>query len=215
MQSGIPLKYEINFWKKNQLVVGVDEVGRGALAGPLVAAACLFSPETFIPDNIIVTDSKKLSPSRRTDVSEWIKKNATCWTIFSVNNRTIDKLGISKAGLIVLRNAVLQLASRLKHQNSVFVLSDYFHIPHLKGIGKKNQRAIVKGDEKVFSVAAASIIAKIHRDQLMQQFSSQHPLYGWEKNKGYATKEHQLALKKYGATTLHRKLFIRNFLTAS
>jgi len=214
--------YEKKLWQKGYLVIGVDEVGRGALAGPVMAAACLFfSGKDFIKENnlqkIKITDSKKLTPNQRIVAHQWIKKNCFTYGFGKVEVSEINRTGITKASIKAMRQAIKNLKNKIaKSLNNskikLFVLSDYFQIPHLKNIGINDQKPIVYGDEVSFSIAAASIIAKVERDRLMVELSRRHPSYKWMKNKGYGTLEHKQAIKKNGITEYHRSLFVRNIL---
>ena len=197
--------FEKKLWKKEyRVVAGVDEVGRGALAGPVVAGAVAFSPGASVL--VRIDDSKKLTSKQREKAYFWIRKNALVYGIGKASVVQIDKFGIKKATEIAFRKAIKNCAKRVD-----FLLIDAFFIPYVRGLRRKNQLAIINGDEKSVSIAAASIIAKVYRDRLMTKLNGK---YGWEKNKGYGTKDHQNALRKYGATRLHRKLFIRNFVSS-
>lgn len=200
--------FEKKLWKKHKFVAGMDEVGRGALAGPVVAGAVVFPPDLKI--EVKINDSKKLTKKRRETADNWIKRNAVSWGIGEAGVGKINKLGIKKATEIAFRRAI-------KNCGEInYLLIDAFFVPYVAGLRRRNQLAIVKGDQKSLSIAAASIIAKVYRDNLMTKLSrdSKYKKYKWEKNKGYGTKDHQKAIKKYGPTRLHRKLFIRNFVSS-
>lgn len=202
--------FERKLWKKGfRIVAGVDEVGRGAFAGPVVAAAVAFAPNSkqqTLNSKIKINDSKQLNSKRRERAYFWIRKNALCYGIGKASVAQINKFGIKKATEIAFRKAIRNCGKRID-----FLLIDAFFVPYVRGLRRKNQLAIINGDEKSISIAAASIIAKVYRDKLMISLGGR---YKWDKNKGYGTKEHQVALKKYGATKLHRKLFIRNFVSS-
>lgn len=188
-------------------VCGIDEVGRGAFAGPVVAGAVIF-PKNFDPKLIPgVADSKLLSPKTRDRISELIKKHALDYAVGEISVVAINKFGIGKATQMAMRKAIARLS-----KGPDFVLIDAFYIPYVKNLRRKNQKAIKKGDMKVVSIAAASIIAKVYRDKLMQALSTKHKVYGWGRNKGYGTKEHQEAIKKHGLTRLHRKVFCKGLI---
>ena len=179
-----------------QLIAGVDEAGRGPLAGPVVAAAVVFRPSTFIEG---VNDSKKLSAVKREKLFVQITEQALAFAYEIIPHTTIDEINILQASLLAMKRAVGKLST----------------VPHLILIdGNKTfqseaaKKAIVKGDAKSFSIAAASIVAKVVRDEIMVKLSTEFPEYRWEKNKGYATAEHISAVKKYGATQYHRKTFL-------
>ena len=202
--------YEKKFWQKGYQVLGLDEVGRGSLAGPLVVAAvCFPSQKSKVIESLGIKDSKKLSAKKREKLSQTIKKQADRIFISKINVSYINKYGISKA----FQNGVRKIVNQMKKANKkIFILIDGFQVKYLRGVGLKNQKAIIKGDEKSISIAAASIIAKVYRDKLMEKLAKKYPLYHFDKNKGYGTKEHIKALRKYKQSPIHRLLFIRNFL---
>jgi ribonuclease HII len=183
-----------------KLIAGVDEAGRGPLAGPVVAASVIFSRDTFIEG---VNDSKKISEKQREEVLPLIMKNALAYSVSVISHGQIDKINILQASLLAMFTAV----SRLKVAPDL-VLAD--------GNKKFNYRSpvipVVKGDSKSFSIAAASIIAKVARDRVMKRLDAYYPEYLWVKNKGYPTKEHIAAVKLHGPTPLHRKTFLRKIL---
>ena len=175
-------------------IIGVDEVGRGPLAGPVISAAIILNKEK-IPEGI--NDSKKLSKKKREVINEeLISQHSFAIGIASVEE--IDKINILQASLLAMKRAVLNL--NIKPQT---ILVDGNKLPDLK----YNMYPIIKGDSKSISIAAASIIAKVYRDKLMQDLSLQYPGYYWEKNSGYGTKQHLLALNSLGVTPIHRKSF--------
>ena len=175
-------------------IIGVDEVGRGPLAGPVISAAIILNKEK-IPEGI--NDSKKLSKKKREVINEeLISQHSFAIGIASVEE--IDKINILQASLLAMKRAVLNL--NIKPQT---ILVDGNKLPDLK----YNMYPIIKGDSKSISIAAASIIAKVYRDKLMQDLSLQYPGYYWEKNSGYGTKQHLLALDNLGVTPIHRKSF--------
>jgi ribonuclease HII len=175
-------------------IIGVDEVGRGPLAGPVISAAIILNKEK-IPEGI--NDSKKLSKKKREVINEeLISQHSFAIGIASVEE--IDKINILQASLLAMKRAVLNL--NIKPQT---ILVDGNKLPDLE----YNMYPIIKGDSKSISIAAASIIAKVYRDKLMQDLSLQFPGYYWEKNSGYGTKQHLLALDNLGVTPIHRKSF--------
>jgi ribonuclease HII len=175
-------------------IIGVDEVGRGPLAGPVISAAIILNKE-MIPEGI--NDSKKLSKKKREVINEeLISQHSFAIGIASVEE--IDKINILQASLLAMKRAVLNL--NIKPQT---ILVDGNKLPDLE----YNMYPIIKGDSKSISIAAASIIAKVYRDKLMQDLSLQYPGYYWEKNSGYGTKQHLLALNNLGVTPIHRKSF--------
>lgn len=195
------LEEEWKLWQKGyRLICGVDEVGRGCFAGPVVAGAVVFSQDCQIPGGI--ADSKLLKPRQRQRLAAQIKKCALSWAVGEIPVRDINRFGVGRANQMAFRKAVRSLAKKPD-----FVLVDAFYIRHLQGLGRKNQRAIIKGDRTSISIAAASIIAKVYRDNLMKKLAKKYPLYGFAKHKGYGTKDHQEAIRQYGLTPLHRRSF--------
>ena len=177
------------------IIAGVDEVGRGPLAGPVTAAAVILDPLN-IPDNL--NDSKVLSSKKREKLFEELKSSSTC-AVAHVSPEEIDKLNILQASLLAMVNAVTNLKVKPKH-----ILIDGNTVPD-RLVGRAT--AIVKGDREVLSIAAASIIAKVTRDKLMHDLGSEFSVYGWAKNAGYPTKCHMNAIVKYGVTPHHRRSF--------
>ncbi len=211
-------QHEIKLWRRGYIVVGVDEVGRGAFAGPIVAAACAFDPsirqlaDKMRSKDIIINDSKLLTQKQREQASLWIKNHCIVHSVSAVDVRMINKIGIVKANIVAMRKAVVQLINQLNETASFFVLSDYFHIPRLRGVGRNRQKNLVHGDKLSFSIAAASIIAKVERDRLMRDLSKKHNKYKWHLNKGYGTEHHRKTLQMYGKTELHRDTFVQNYI---
>lgn len=183
-----------------KLIAGVDEVGRGPLAGPVVCAAVVMPlDEKFLIDGI--DDSKKVSEKKRKILAEEIKKRAVSYKICQVEADEIDELNILSATIKCMQEAVKGLESC----DSVIVdaVKTEFCVPSL---------SVIKGDAKSYNVGAASIIAKVYRDTLMERYALEYPEYGFEKHKGYGTKAHIDAIKKYGPCPIHRKTFIKNFV---
>lgn len=176
-------------------IVGVDEVGRGPLAGPVVAAAVRLDPAR-IPDGL--NDSKCLTPARRQSIAEVLWQTADV-AIGQASVAEIDRLNILQAALLAMNRAVVALTRPVDH-----VLVDGNRVPPgLEG----RATCIIGGDARCLSISAASIVAKIWRDRLMVDLAQQHPGYGWDRNAGYPTKEHRLALQNLGATPHHRRSF--------
>jgi len=199
--------FEKALWKKGyKFIAGVDEVGRGCFAGPVVAGCVVFKHHFRIMGKIRIDDSKKLTPRQRVKTNLWLKENVLAWGIGEASVSLINRIGMGKATKVAFRRAIKGVNKKLD-----FLLIDAFYIPYVRGLKRKNQRAIVDGDEKSLTIAAASIIAKVYRDSLMKKLSIKHPKYGWEKNKGYGTKEHLGALRKYGLTRHHRKQFVATY----
>ena len=190
------LYFEKNLWKDGvSLVGGVDEVGMGALAGPVIAAAVIFPSQIFIPG---VNDSKRLSPKKRLQVVKAIKQHAIAFQIGSASVDEIDDLNIYQASILAMQRAVEGLSQKPCH-----LLVDAKTIPEVD----IPQSSIVKGDSLSFSIAAASIVAKTFRDQLMINLDRQYPQYGLRVHKGYGTPQHQMAIKTHGLTRIHRRSF--------
>ena len=216
-------RYENYRWHRGFTnVAGVDEVGRGCFAGPVVAGCVVFDKNTIFTlkgetlqgsRKIIINDSKQLTPKQRETADKWIRKNALTFGIGQAGVAEINKLGIKKASEIAFRKAIKNASIRVPRTE--YLLIDAFYIPYVKGLRRKNQRAIVKGDTKSISIAAASIIAKVYRDNLMLKLSKRpkYRKYGWGRNKGYGTREHQAAIKKYGITRQHRLAFVATWLS--
>jgi len=176
-------------------VVGVDEAGRGPLAGPVVAAAVVLDPSTPISH---LKDSKKLSPKQREFLFEEIKEKSIAFAFGRATVQEIEQLNILQATLLAMQRAVLNLSI-----TPTQVLVDGNQAPNLPYAVE----TIVRGDQTVETISAASILAKVLRDREMFEYHTQYPGYGFKQHKGYATKQHILALKKLGATPLHRKNF--------
>ena len=211
-------KYERELWNRGlKYVAGVDEVGRGCFAGPVVAAAVAFAPEFELRIKnyelgIRIDDSKKLTKLQREKAEKWIKENVTTWGIGEASAALINRLGMGNAAKVAFRKAV-----KAANQNSKleYILVDAFFIPFLSGFPRSRQLAIINGDEKSVSIAAASIVAKVYRDALMEKIGSRrrYKKYKWVFNKGYGTKHHQEAILRYGITGYHRKQFVETFLS--
>lgn len=211
---------EGKLWRQGfRYVAGVDEVGRGAFAGPVVAAAVVWNQGEKIkpPEGIKIDDSKKLKPRQRKLAADFIRQEALSWGLGEVGPTLINRLGLGQATRMAFRKAVAACNQNLelrikKNQKVQFLLIDAFFIPYLRGLRRRRQKAIVGGDEKVTSIAAASILAKVYRDNLMRKLSQKYKVYGWGRNKGYGSREHQIAIKKYGLTRLHRLAHVATFL---
>ncbi len=205
---------EKKLWKKGyKCVVGLDEAGRGPLAGPVTAAAVCINPKFKYrnPKQILnsnvqifksVKDSKMLSEKQREEIYEkLIRQKRIVWGVGKVSEKVIDKINILQATKMAMKKAIRNLEK--KSAKTDFLLIDgNFAIN-----SKIPQKSIIKGDQRVFSIAAASIIAKVTRDRLMQKYHKKYPDYGFNKNKGYPTKAHFACLKKFGLCKIHRKTF--------
>ncbi|MBI2621647.1 MAG: ribonuclease HII [Candidatus Levybacteria bacterium] len=192
-----------------EFVIGLDEVGRGAFAGPIVAAGVVFNSKTRTEKLCDINDSKLLKPNLRKKCAEVIKENALFWTVEKVGVSYINKHGIGKANSAVFRKILNKFLFQFNDLNH-FVLIDGFHKKYLPG-GLKKQKAIIKGDRKSLSIASASIIAKVYRDNLMREISSAYPDYNFGQNKGYGTKFHRKAVEEFGISKLHRISFVSKF----
>jgi ribonuclease HII len=195
------LKYEKKLYNMGiKYIAGVDEVGRGPLAGSVYAAAVILNPGIYI---LGVKDSKKLSPKKREILSDEIKAKALSYSIGFATVDEIDNLNILNATKLAMERAI----------NSLNIKPEYILIDALKL--KKiciPQISIIKGDDLSASIGAASIIAKVKRDEYMRNIASLYPEYMFDKNKGYGTKDHINAIKKFGLCPIHRKAFVKNFV---
>ena len=181
------------------LIAGIDEAGRGPLAGPVTAACCIMDLSNPI---IGVDDSKKLSAKKRNHLFDKINEDAKAFSIVSVDHDVIDRINILQATKSAMKQAVHCLSVKPEYL-LIDAVKEEFGLPY---------EAIVHGDALSYSIAAASILAKVTRDNIMMEYALLYPEYGFEKHKGYGTKEHIEAIKKYGPCPIHRKTFIRNFL---
>jgi ribonuclease HII len=180
-------------------IAGIDEVGRGPLAGPVVACAIV------IPDGIkckLIKDSKLLSPEARLKAYAYLKKHAISFGIGIIDEHEIDRINIRNATM----RAMEQALSLLNHKVDIVLIDGNMEINT-----DLPQKTIVDGDRLHLSIASASIIAKVYRDSIMERYAEIYPVYGFDKHKGYGTKEHRNALEKYGPCPIHRKTFLRKF----
>jgi len=181
---------------KNINETGTDEAGRGCLAGPVTAAAIIL-PKSF--ENSVLTDSKLLSESKRTVLEPLLKSESICFGIAHIQPAAIDEINILNASILAMHNAIDSLS-----QIPSYIIVDGNRFKPYKNI---HYSTIVKGDSKYLSIAAASVLAKTARDAYMLKLHDEYPMYNWKKNKGYPTKEHRAAIKKYGPTKYHRMSF--------
>lgn len=186
----------------NTRLVGVDEVGRGPLAGPVVSAAVCLDLNEIIEG---VNDSKKVTPFERERLYEIITTKAIAWAVGSCSPEEIDKINILQASLLSMKRALDTIRNKWE-----FVLVDGNQM--ISGIDKTAQRTIISGDAKSASIAAASIIAKVTRDRLMLEYHEKFPIYEFHLNKGYATEHHRNCIGEYGLSEIHRKTFCETFL---
>ena len=185
-----------SYYNKDFIEAGCDEVGRGCLAGPVVAAAVILPKDYRHPD---INDSKQLSAQKRAKLKEDIIRDAISWSVAFIDNKEIDSINILKASIKAMHKALDQLSVEPQ-----FIIVDGNKFYQYKDIPYKT---IVKGDSLYLSIAAASILAKVARDEYMEEMHNEYPQYGWKKNKGYGTLEHRKAILEYGITPLHRTSF--------
>ena len=178
-----------------KIIAGVDEVGRGSLIGPVYAAAVILNKKI---DKKLLKDSKSISKDKRELLSKHIKKNSI-WAIGKASVNEIDKINILQASLLAMKRAIKKLKKK-----PTYVLIDGNKVPDLKNY---NLKAVIKGDQKVASISAASIIAKVARDKFITKLAINNKGYDWQQNFGYGTKQHLKAIKKFGVTKHHRKTF--------
>ena len=193
------LELEQSFWDRGiELVAGVDEVGRGPLAGPVLAAAVVFPPHVGIRG---VDDSKKLTADRREALYQEILAKALCIGVGAASTREVDRLNILRASHLAMRRALLRLRIQPQH-----IIVDGLPVAELG----EQCTAVVDGDAKVHAIACASIVAKVVRDRAMHMLARHYPGYGWETNAGYGTLEHRGAITELGLTPHHRRTFEPN-----
>lgn len=192
------LEYE--YWKQYDYVCGIDEVGRGPLAGPVMAAAVIFPKDINL---LYLNDSKQLSEKKREELYEEIRTHAIAWAVGIADVATIDSVNILQADYIAMRQAISKLSIEPQ-----LLLNDAVTIP----LVNQPQVPIIKGDTKSISIAAASILAKVERDRLMCVYDEMYPEYGFARNKGYGSAEHIEAIRKYGPCDIHRRTFIKKFI---
>lgn len=189
------LSFETKLWNEGYShIAGIDEAGRGPLAGPVVSACVIFRPSDIIEG---VYDSKALTESQREKFYDMIVEKAVAYGVGLVDNQTIDRVNIFEATKLSMLHAVEKTSPK----------PDYVLIDAVRLDLAVPSLAIIKGDQKSFSIAAASIIAKVTRDRLMKKLHEEFPVYGWEQNKGYPTREHREAIKVNGYSPYHRRSF--------
>ena len=221
-------KNELDYFKQGYtFVAGCDEVGRGPLAGPVVAAACILNPEGIEEERkedgstsspqvkwySRVRDSKTISEKERESILEKILPNCLAYGIGVVGEEEIDKINIHNASLLAMRRAVKNMFSKIKNEalasrKFVMLIDGRFIIPDLE----IEQKSFIKGDVSVLSISAASIIAKVHRDKIMHDLHKRYPEYSFGNNKGYGTVEHKKAIEKFGICKIHRRSFVQNIV---
>lgn len=200
---GPTLDIERSLWLKgHRYVCGIDEVGRGSWAGPLVAAGVILPQDFEIPKGL--HDSKLVAPKLREELAKIIASCSVSSFIVAITPRQIDSIGLTKATNVAFRKVINHIRPK-PH----FTVIDAFYIKH---VSRKRQQAIKDGDKICASIAAASIIAKVYRDNLMKKLSGKYPQYGFDRHVGYGTKLHQEAIKKFGFTNIHRRSYKLDFL---
>ncbi len=193
--------------RKQKIIVGIDEVGRGPLAGPVLACAITqivsHSEGVERPKNLNGRDSKKLSVKQREEIYEILKKDPSVeWGIGRVSEKVIDKINIFQATKLAMQKAILGLEKKVGKRADMLLIDGNF------GIGiKRSQKSIIKGDEKIFLISLASIVAKVERDRLMVKMHQKYPQYGFDRHKGYGTKLHIEMIGRHGPCPLHRQSF--------
>lgn len=210
--------------KRNSIVIGIDEVGRGALAGPVFVAAVTLPKELRIENRELrIRDSKQLTPKAREAWFRYIKKAKIPYTVRQVSPRVIDRINITKAANLAAERAFQRLTTRPTSRRrspggrARYSLLTTNHVVRLDGglfLGKRGKyphaRTIVKGDERIPAIALASIVAKVLRDRYMVRLARSYPEYGFDVHKGYGTRAHQKALRKHGPSKVHRLTFLKN-----
>ena len=187
-----------SYLKADCIEVGVDEAGRGCLAGDVYAAAVVL-PDGF--SNELLNDSKQLTEKQREQLREVIEREAVAWAVGVVTAKEIDEINILNASILAMHRALAQVEQKLQFQHIIVDgnrFKPYRDIAH---------QTVVKGDGKYMSIAAASVLAKTHRDEYMCRLHEDYPQYDWKGNKGYPTKKHRLAIEQYGTTPYHRMTF--------
>ncbi len=210
MSSTVPTFYEEKkLWREGyRAIAGVDEVGYGAWAGPVVAGAVILSPGVRIPG---VRDSKKLSPRARRALFPLIIERARAWSVGVVSAKVVDRIGVRAANHRAMRQALARLSLLKKKLGGLVQLSctpDIVLVDALVLQWNVPCRAMPDGDDRVFSIAAASIIAKVWRDRLMIRLHTRYPLYGFDAHKGYGTAKHEQMIRRHGLCVLHRRSFV-------
>lgn len=192
------LKFEQELWATGlSFVCGLDEVGRGCFAGPVVVGCVIFPKDVVLPQGL--ADSKLLTPKKREQLAVQIKELALDYSISEISVEDINKVGIGEATQMAFRKAVKSLKNFPE-----YCLIDAFFI---KELDRRMQKPIIGGDKVCASISAASIIAKVYRDELMRELHKKYPQYSWDKNKGYGTKDHREAIKQHGLSKIHRTSF--------
>lgn len=199
-------KYEDNIYKEGyKLICGIDEAGRGPLAGPVSVGAVIMKPDSMLE---WVNDSKKVTEKRREILYDKIIEDSIAWSVQLISQQEIDELNILEATKKGLNLALKEIMEQLNKKPDIIIVDalreiDTFGIPY---------QSIIKGDATCYSISCASILAKVTRDRVMKQWNEIYPQYGFAKHKGYGTAQHIQAIKEYGPCPLHRRSFIKNFI---
>lgn len=186
------------YYNKDSIEAGLDEAGRGCLAGPVVAAAVIL-PDNY--SNELLNDSKQLTKEERTGLRAEIESVALHWAVAEVSNEEIDKINILKASFLAMHRAIDQILPEIRPEHLLIDGNRFIPYPMIP------HTCIVKGDAKYMSIAAASILAKTHRDEIMEKLALEYPQYHWDTNVGYPTLPHRKAILEHGFTPYHRKTF--------
>ena len=190
---------KLKSYNKKIIVCGCDEAGRGALSGPVFAAAVIL-PNNF--NHPLLNDSKKIPKKTRELLKKYIEENAICWSVAKISSKRIDKINILNASIEAMHKAI----DKINYKIDLLLIDGNKFKEHKK----IKHLCIIKGDSKYVSIASASILAKTYRDDYMKKLNKEEPLFNWVQNKGYPTKEHKMKIKKYGLTKHHRKTFKSN-----
>ena len=190
---------KLKHYNPNLSICGCDEAGRGALAGPVFAGAVILPKKFHHP---LLNDSKKIQEKNRNLLKKYIEENAICWAVAKVSAKRIDKINILNASIEAMHKAI----EKINHKIDLLII-DGNKFKQYKNI---NHICVIKGDSQYASIASASILAKTHRDNYMKKLNKQEPLFNWERNKGYPTKEHKIKIKNHGLSKSHRKTFKSN-----
>ena len=199
-------KFEMNLYNEGyKFICGIDEAGRGPLAGPVSVGAVVMKPDSKLE---WVNDSKKVTEKRREILYDRIIEDSLAWSVQLIDQKEIDEINILEATKKGLHLALEDIINQLKQKPEIILVDalreiDTFNIPY---------QSIIKGDATCYAISCASILAKVTRDRVMKEWDEVYPMYGFEKNKGYGTAAHIQAIKEYGPCPLHRKTFIKNFI---
>lgn len=199
-------KFELNLYNEGyKFICGIDEAGRGPLAGPVSVGAVVMKPDSKLE---WVNDSKKVTEKRREILYDRIIEDSLAWSVQLIDQQEIDEINILEATKKGLHLALEDIINQLKQKPEIILVDalreiDTFNIPY---------QSIIKGDATCYAISCASILAKVTRDRVMKEWDEVYPMYGFEKNKGYGTAAHIQAIKEYGPCPLHRKTFIKNFI---